>query len=322
MNEFKVRKICPITGWKIISSKRDYRNIFYEIKNQNIVRGLYLSIDSIEFAKSNKEVIRWLLYNDRFPNIKNSDDESIIKAKLITTDLIKEVISETFIPITPREKFDNFLILLYSIFPSFQGKISYRKLFHCTFFNSKNEIDLYLKSLLSKKYLDVKGYGILDNEELTDDDLYFKFTFEGLNYISSLEKNNRYSNRCFIAMSFSVEPKIREIRDTIRSAIEATKNQPIFIDEAHYESNKTINDAILAEIKKSKFLVADFTEQKEGVYFEAGFALGLGLPVIYCCHDDDFKNSHFDLNHYPHIIYKTNDELREALKNKIEAWID
>jgi len=75
-------------------------------------------------------------------------------------------------------------------------------------------------------------------------------------------------------------------------------------------------------IKKCKFLIADFTEQKHGVYFEAGFALGLKRPVIYTCSEEDFKDTHFDTNHYPHIVYKNLDDLEIRLKNKIQAWID
>ena len=42
------------------------------------------------------------------------------------------------------------------------------------------------------------------------------------------------------------------------------------------------------QIRKSKFLIADFTGQRGGVYYEAGFAYGLGLPVIWTCRKDWF----------------------------------
>lgn len=43
--------------------------------------------------------------------------------------------------------------------------------------------------------------------------------------------------------------------------------------------NENINDKILADIRASQFVVADFTKHKSGVYFEAGFALRLGRNV-------------------------------------------
>lgn len=74
-------------------------------------------------------------------------------------------------------------------------------------------------------------------------------------------------------------------------------------------------------MKSSKFCIADFTEQRDGVYFESGFAVGLGKKVIYTCHKKWFKKSHFDTNHFPHIIYESMQELKEKLDNKIKAWI-
>jgi len=127
------------------------------------------------------------------------------------------------------------------------------------------------------------------------------------------------SNKCFVAMSF--DNKLTDTRETIKTAINDVGFEPILIDEIHIDSEVTINDTLIAEIKKSKFLVADFTQHKHGVYFEAGFALGLKRPVIYLCQFEDFPNTHFDTNHYPHIIYKNLDELKEKLQTKIEAWI-
>ena len=124
-------------------------------------------------------------------------------------------------------------------------------------------------------------------------------------------------------MSFSEKPEIVSIKEAIKSAVNETNYQPVIINEKHIESDRTINDAIIAEIKRAKFVIADFTEQKSGVYFEAGFALGLGIPVIYCCDKADFDaNSHFDVNHYPHILYNSPEELGKGLVDKIRAWID
>ena len=67
--------------------------------------------------------------------------------------------------------------------------------------------------------------------------------------------------------------------DFIDKAILNSGYQPIRIDK-HEHANR-IDDEIIALIRQSKFVVADFTGQRGGVYFESGFALGLGLPVIW-----------------------------------------
>ena len=54
---------------------------------------------------------------------------------------------------------------------------------------------------------------------------------------------------------------------------------PVRID--HIEHINRIDDEIIAQINASRFVVADFTGHRGGVYFEAGYALGLGLPVFW-----------------------------------------
>lgn len=87
-----------------------------------------------------------------------------------------------------------------------------------------------------------------------------------------------------------------------------------------YRSGKEI-DQIIAEIRRSKFLIADFTGHRGGVYFEAGFALGLGLPVIWTCRKDNLENLHFDIRQYNFIDWETGEELQERLTNRIQATI-
>ena len=112
-----------------------------------------------------------------------------------------------------------------------------------------------------------------------------------------------------------------EIQDAwefaIKPAIKSCGYQPIRIDEVHH--HEKIDDQILRHIRESEFVVADLTGHRGGVYFEAGFALALGKPVIWTCRADDFDGAHFDVNHYHIIKWKTHDELREFLNNKLVA---
>src|SRR5215470_16220437 len=66
-----------------------------------------------------------------------------------------------------------------------------------------------------------------------------------------------------------------------------------------------------------RFVVADLSHGSHGAYWEAGFAEGLGLPVIYTCEEDAWKErkTHFDTNHMLTILWnasqltKAGDEL-------------
>jgi len=170
----------------------------------------------------------------------------------------------------------------------------------------------------------LKEQGLIDFIDVSSKDgndaINIKLTFQGLEYIVNLQESGENSNNCFIAISFS--DTASDIREIIKKAVRESGYEPLLIDELHYDSDLTINDAIIRFIKKSKFLIADFTEQKHGVYFEAGFALGLKRPVIYTCSFKDFKDTHFDTNHYPHIVYNNLDDLEIKLKDKIQAWIE
>jgi nucleoside 2-deoxyribosyltransferase len=87
------------------------------------------------------------------------------------------------------------------------------------------------------------------------------------------------------------------------------------------EHNDKIDDMIVAEIRRSGLMVADFTGDRGGVYFEAGYAKGLGLPVIWTCRQDWMDSLHFDTEHYNHIVWTTPDELRTKLSNRIAATV-
>jgi hypothetical protein len=52
---------------------------------------------------------------------------------------------------------------------------------------------------------------------------------------------------------------------------------------------------MISQIRRSKFLIADFTGHRGGVYFEAGYAMGLGLPVFWTCRRDDLDKLHFGI---------------------------
>ncbi|MBY0500254.1 MAG: nucleoside 2-deoxyribosyltransferase [Nitrosomonas sp.] len=105
----------------------------------------------------------------------------------------------------------------------------------------------------------------------------------------------------------------------IKPAIEHDGTKCLRIDLQ--EHNNKICDEIIAEIRRSSYLVADFTGNRGGVYYEAGFAYGLGIPVIWTIHKDHLNDVHFDTRQYNHIVYETEKELKERLLSRIKATI-
>ena len=107
----------------------------------------------------------------------------------------------------------------------------------------------------------------------------------------------------------------------IQPAILETGFVPFILHSEHIETGSTINDAMIAAIKKAKFTIADFTQHKSGVYFEAGFALGRGQKVIFTCKEGDIDHAHFDTRNYQHILWKDAADLKRKLIDKIHAYI-
>jgi nucleoside 2-deoxyribosyltransferase len=143
-------------------------------------------------------------------------------------------------------------------------------------------------------------------------------SMDGWNRVQPLPRPGGLPGRCFVAMWFSEETRAAYEKG-IEPAVSDAGFKPIRIDRK--EHNNEIPDEIIAEIRNAQFMVADFTGQRSGVYYEAGFAMGLGRPVVWSCRKDEIGKLHFDTNHKNHINWQTPEELRERLYKRIRATI-
>ena len=107
------------------------------------------------------------------------------------------------------------------------------------------------------------------------------------------------------------------MEDAIDRAVEESGYKPVRIDKIEHVNR--IDDEIIARFRRSKFLIADFTGQRNGVYFEAGFMLGLGRPVIWVCEKAELHDVHFDTRQYNTIDYLDAADLQKRLQVRIEA---
>lgn len=137
--------------------------------------------------------------------------------------------------------------------------------------------------------------------------------------LRDLSKMIELKKSVFIAMSFSEDMK--SAREEIKRAIEDFDYLPILIDEK--EHSNFIVPEIINEIEKCEFLIADYTENKNGVYYEAGIGKGLKKIVIHTCKDTekDREKLHFDIKDINTIFWKNTEELYERLIRRIECTI-
>lgn len=147
-------------------------------------------------------------------------------------------------------------------------------------------------------------------------------TVHGYSRLTDLDSVQSTSKRAFVAMWFD-DSMDEAWQHGFEVAIQDAGYEPVRIDQKEHVNR--IDDEIVAEIRRSRFLVADFTHGEEGarggVYYEAGFAHGLNIPVIFCCRKAEFGSVHFDTRQYNHIVWETPEELHRRLLARISAVI-
>ena len=80
---------------------------------------------------------------------------------------------------------------------------------------------------------------------------------------------------------------LSNLKRSIEKAIKNASYVPLRIDDKKH-INK-IDDEILSEIEKARFVICDLTSEEKqprgSVYFEAGYAKGKNIPIIYTCNE-------------------------------------
>ena len=172
-------------------------------------------------------------------------------------------------------------------------------------------------------YLEEQGWVAVTSGGRGGEMVQVKVTIQGYRHLADVAVSRDLS-QAFVAMWFSDEMK-EPYENGIRPAIEHLGYDAFKIDEK--PDVDKIDDEIIGEIRRSRFLVADFTHGTEGarggVYYEAGFAYGLGLTVIRSCRKDimDRNELHFDVRQHHHIPWQNSEQLRDGLEKRIRALI-
>lgn len=152
----------------------------------------------------------------------------------------------------------------------------------------------------------------------------YRISVEGRARLAELDQAATDSSKAFVAMWF--DDSMDEVwENAIKPGIEDAGYEAIRIDRK--EHLNTIDDEIVAELRRARFVVADFTcgegGARGGVYYEAGFAHGRDVPVIFSCREDVIEELHFDTRQYPHVVWEPEklDEFRDGLTKRICAVI-
>ena len=294
------------------------------------------------FTETEKKIISIELRNE-FEKRKHR-----LSTKPLTLDDLKQIIKQ-FNMIDPLAKMDYALINIEKATSFIGAKITINHNFDYPYYHCFEPAEL--KSILSLLHQE----NFINAPDRVNPQNDLSIASKGYQRLRELMKPGKDSRQCFVAIWFT--PEMDEVfKKAIKPAIEFTEKgessprfEAIKIDNVEHIND--INDEIIAQIRRSRFMVCDLTGYRGGVYFEAGFAYGLGLDVIYTCRKDWTKEEilkdkagnevtslydnsgnniqikkegvHFDLAHRSRIDWSPDDleDFRIGLENRIKAVI-
>jgi hypothetical protein len=229
----------------------------------------------------------------------------------ITYENIAYLIDSAPNPNTPLEVLDRILVYVAEKAKDFKSYVEINPLYDYPLFYARSYDDLsYVLSIHERiQYLE-------------NDNKRYRLTPEGWKRADQLIRKNPDSKKVFIAMWYDKEKKyIKTCEEAFIPALKETDFEPTIM--VFLEHNEKIDDQIMAEIKGSKFLIADLTGSRGSVLWEAGFAMGLGIKVIWTCHKDwlDEEKIPFTIRQFNYIDWKEHDDLKKRLINRIKVTI-
>ena len=330
---------CPFCGDDSFYSVPGAITYLYQYDCENVCGIYYIEIDADEYLKQESD-LRILRLNSIRENIIASEQKLIpfwtIKRRKegfqglekISANLVPKCFDDAAAdPVSHSNKTTELLLLLAESLsgrPPFSEVTITKKCYSKYRIEDREELYQWMKVLQDKSYvvskeLDNIGQLIQDERPTINQDFSYMITPLGWIEVESLLTSVN-SGKVFLAMKFSNNPERHQVQQAIERACRETGWEAVTIDREEFLG--CISDEIIAKINQSKFVIAEFSGQNHGVYFEAGYASGRGLPVIYVVKDADCKELHFDTRHLNHIVWSAYDDLYQKVKNRIEAVIN
>jgi len=300
---------CPFCGKYVFESTRSHQRIVYTL------------------SELEKIAIRGI--------IRNFNDEKGEPYPKITPDDCKRLASSGGAPIDVTEQISNFLLILAKATKFIGARTNREHVEHWarrTFLPSGEHFKEFAGEIASRQ---------LVHQQYTSEDnsVILKLTIYGWEEVRKIKSQKGEGTQAFVAMWF--HDAMDDVFDNgFYPALDSVGYHPYRVDRAAHQNR--IDDEIMAQIRKSRVLVCDVTGERGGVYFEAGFALGLGIPVIWCCNSswsirlqkdqhpfDDAEpifqlskwtdRRHFDTAHFAHIFWDDIEDLKKKLVLRIQA---
>lgn len=289
----------------------------------------------------NHDVVDLIIQQQQIPNYQVSSilrnlHESDTYIFINSIDQLFEKIKQ---PDSPLEKIDLLITHIYRKQKKMNVgvAINISDDYSLIFAQDKDEFEYFILQANEMKL--IKSYGIIPIQDfhnshkavdvISGNEIEILLTLKGWEKAHDLVNQSKISDNAFVAMWFKEEEQHIDkeheqiFSKGIKPALLSCGYKEPFrsIDDLH---NDMIPDRIIAKIKQSSLVVADLTGQRQCVYYEAGFAQGFDIPLIFTCKKDDeskLKEVGFDISPYKIIFWKSFEELKEKLEARIKATI-
>jgi len=120
----------------------------------------------------------------------------------------------------------------------------------------------------------------------------------------------------FIAMQMDPEDHtLVDILEAVKEAASKCGVRAERIDEP--QSNERITDRIIESIQRAEYVIVDLSKSRPNVFFEAGYAHGLGkIPIYFAKYGTKLE---FDLKDYPVLFFRNLKELKGIIEKRIKG---
>lgn len=317
-----LRTECSICGRQCTTSRLDYGNKL-EVECDSC--GLFKISQSInKRIADNKD--RYIIAGHLYATKDNR-----LQDYLLDAEKIKSIMSEPFNkPANITEQLDILLLHIERISPHIGAEVFILLFSEYPIVYARNQEEF--RGLFN--LLDEMQY-IKTIQGNSKGSLKIKLLYKGYQRIQEFKKTVKNPERCFVAMPINGDQQIESLyQDVIQKVLKEEKYKPPFrVDEER--KTDYITNKIIANIRISSLMIAEVTpliEQKDdngeetiihnaNVYYEVGFARGIGIPIIYLCREDRIKYLPFDTKTISHLSWdlKNINKLNDDLKYWMEA---
>ena len=145
-------------------------------------------------------------------------------------------------------------------------------------------------------------------------------TLDGWEQYEAEKRGGFDGNYGFIAMQFNNPALESFVEEVLKPAVKDATGCDL-VDMRDVACAGIIDNIMRVQIRDAKFVIVDLTHDNSGAYWEAGYAEGLGKPVIYICKKEKFDQdgTHFDTNHCTTVLWSRDNV--EGFQQEITATL-